>query len=56
MSPEVQSELLVAFIGAVLNAAVTWGVVSTQLRWMRRDIDGLMGWRERVTEREAAAA
>jgi hypothetical protein len=54
MSPELQSELTVAMIGAILNAAVTWGVVSTKLAWMRRDIDTLMKWRERFMEREAA--
>lgn len=26
-------------ISAVLNGAVTWGVVSTKLEWMRKDLD-----------------
>ncbi len=29
----------IAIITAVLNGAVTWGVVSTKLEWMRADID-----------------
>jgi hypothetical protein len=28
-----------ALITAVINAAVTWGVISTKLAWLRRDID-----------------
>jgi hypothetical protein len=35
---------------AVINGAVTWGVVSTKLEWMRRDLDALaerMAWLER---------
>lgn len=31
--------LIVALMGAVLNGAVTWGIVSTKLAWMRRDLD-----------------
>lgn len=31
--------LLLAIAGAVVNGCVTWGVVSTKLAWMRRDID-----------------
>lgn len=31
----------IALITAVLNGAVTWGVVSTKLEWMRADIDKL---------------
>lgn len=33
--------VLVALVGAVANGLVTWGVVSTKLAWMRRDIDDL---------------
>lgn len=36
--------------GAVINGGVTWGVVSTKLEWMRRDLDALaerMAWLER---------
>lgn len=29
----------IALITAVLNGAVTWGVVSTKLEWMRADIN-----------------
>jgi hypothetical protein len=31
----------VALITAMINAAVTWGVISTKLAWLRRDIDTL---------------
>lgn len=33
--------LVIALISALFNGAVTWGVVSTKLSWMRRDIDQL---------------
>lgn len=45
--------LLIALVTSVLNGAVTWGVVSTKLAWMRRDIDDLMQWRRKVTEQGA---
>lgn len=38
-------------LGVVLNAAVTWGIVKTQLQWLRRDVDEL-----REERRTAAAA
>lgn len=31
--------LLLALASVVVNGAVTWGVVSTKLAWMRRDLD-----------------
>lgn len=31
--------LLIALVTAAINGAVTWGVVSTKLAWMRRDLD-----------------
>jgi hypothetical protein len=31
--------LVNALVLAVLNGAVTWGVVSTKLAWLRRDLD-----------------
>lgn len=34
--------LAIALVTALVNGAVTWGVVSTKLAWMRRDIDDLM--------------
>lgn len=34
--------LLLLLGGAIINGAVTWGVVSTKLDWMRRDIDALI--------------
>ena len=48
--------LLIAIIGAVINGAVTWGVVSTKLAWMRRDIDDLRAWRDKFVERMEKAA
>ena len=44
--------LLIALIGALFNGAVTWGVVSTKLAWMRADLDEL---KTRVRELEQAA-
>jgi len=35
--------ILVAVLGALFNGGVTWGIVSTKLAWMRRDIDDLRG-------------
>jgi hypothetical protein len=26
-------------LSAIINAATTWGVVSTKLAWLRRDVD-----------------
>lgn len=26
-------------LSAIINGAVTWGVVSTKLEWMRKDLD-----------------
>jgi hypothetical protein len=46
--------LLLALASIVINGAVTWGVVSTKLAWMRRDLDDhhtRLQWLER---REAA--
>ncbi|WP_431257219.1 hypothetical protein ACQ86G_21540 [Roseateles chitinivorans] len=31
--------LLMALATVAINGAVTWGVVSTKLAWMRRDLD-----------------
>lgn len=46
------SETLQILLGtAIINGAVTWGVVSTKLAWMRRDINVLF---ERVYELEKA--
>lgn len=33
--------IIVLIVSAALNGAVVWGVVSTKLDWMRRDIDDL---------------
>jgi hypothetical protein len=45
MPPEIQAVIL----SAIINAAVTWGVVSTKLAWLRRDIDDAIS---RVTRLE----
>ena len=47
--------VLIGLVTACLNGAVTWGVVSTKLAWMRRDLDDL-GERVRFIEREAREA
>lgn len=44
--------LLIAVLTAAANGLVTWGVVSTKLAWMRRDIDEL---RERMRSIEVLA-
>lgn len=41
--------ILLALASAVLNGAVTWGVVSTKLAWLRRDVDAHA---ERITHLE----
>ncbi|MDP1740079.1 hypothetical protein [Polaromonas sp.] len=33
----------IALVTAIINGAVTWGVVSTKLAWLRRDIEKLEG-------------
>lgn len=35
MSEQVQ----IALLTAVFNGAVTWGIISTKLAWLRRDVD-----------------
>jgi len=37
----VSENLLILIVSAAINGAVTWGVVSTKLDWMRRDLDEL---------------
>lgn len=29
----------IAMLTAIVNGAVTWGIVSTKLAWLRRDLD-----------------
>ena len=29
----------IALITAVVNGAVTWGIISTKLAWLRQDVD-----------------
>lgn len=31
----------IALLSAAINAAVTWGIISTKLAWLRRDVDQL---------------
>ena len=31
--------LQIAIFTAIVNAAVTWGVITTKLAWIRRDLD-----------------
>ena len=33
--------LQIAVMTALVNAAVTWGVISQKLAWLRRDVDQL---------------
>lgn len=46
--------VLIAFVTAILNGAVTWGVVSTKLAWLRRDLDTMhdrLTFLERVAQK-----
>ncbi len=31
--------LVIALVTALVNGAITWGVVSTKLEWLRADVD-----------------
>lgn len=31
----------IALVTALINGAVTWGIISTKLAWLRRDIERL---------------
>ncbi len=33
--------LQIALATALINGAVTWGIISTKLAWLRRDVDKL---------------
>ena len=33
--------LQIIVVSALVNAGVTWGVISTKLAWLRRDLDNL---------------
>lgn len=33
--------VLLLLASAIVNGAVTWGVVSTKLEWFRKDLDSL---------------
>jgi hypothetical protein len=35
----VSDSVLLIIVSALINGAVTWGVVSTKLTWLRRDVD-----------------
>lgn len=37
----------IALLTAVVNGAVTWGVMTTKLAWLRRDVDLLLAWQSR---------
>lgn len=37
---------------AVVNGAVTWGIITTKLQWLRRDVDFLLS---KEATRECAA-
>ncbi len=41
----------IALITGAVNGAVTWGVITTRLAWLRRDVDDLMEWRKHMAER-----
>lgn len=31
----------IALLTAIVNGAITWGIISTKLAWLRRDVDQL---------------
>jgi len=37
----VSESVQIALVTAVINGAVTWGIISTKLAWLRQDIDAL---------------
>lgn len=37
----ITTEIAIVLLTALVNGAVTWGVVSTKLAWMRQDIERL---------------
>lgn len=39
--------LQIIVVSALVNAGVTWGVISTKLAWLRRDLDQLQARFER---------
>jgi hypothetical protein len=49
---EWQDKLLVPLIGMTLNAAVTYGIISTQLQWIRTDLDRQQRQIERIEQRQ----
>lgn len=47
--------LLIALASAVVNGAVTWGIISTKLAWLRRDVDQLTARVNQHMDRRDAA-
>lgn len=41
-----ETELLTVLATMAINACVTWGVLKTQLAWLRRDIDSVLALRD----------
>lgn len=41
----------VALLTALLNAAVTWGVITTKIAWLRRDLDRLEDRTDKLEQR-----
>lgn len=46
--------LLLVLASAVANGLITWGVVTTKLDWMRRDLDDHHTRLQWIERREAA--
>lgn len=38
----------IAVLTAALNAAVTWGIITTKMAWLRRDVDSILALRDRL--------
>lgn len=46
-----EGELVAMLLTAIVNGAVTFGVVKTQLAWLRRDVDMLFEMRDHLIAR-----
>lgn len=33
--------IIIALMSTIINGAVTWGIISTKLAWLRKDVDEL---------------
>lgn len=48
------NDSMLMMVGIIANAAVTWGIVKTQLAWLRRDVDELLQLRTMLAAKAMA--